>query len=69
MNPLVEADPNSINALFSKEPDTLTDEEIGIMVKELREQRTRWNSTEVAKARKPSAPKTPLDIENLLKDL
>lgn len=68
-SPLLEADPASINELFSREPETITDLELTLMVKELRKQRENWNTTEKNKAAKPKAPVSAVDIDNLLKDL
>lgn len=68
-NPLIEADPNSINQLFSMEPSELTNEQIDSMVVELRKQRESWNATEKAKASKPKAPTTAAAIDDLLRDL
>lgn len=70
--PLAEANPASIQELFNKEPEELTDWDIESLVKALREQRSKWAQLEIAKANKEKKEKVQLsqsDIDNLLKDL
>ena len=44
-NPLLEAEPTSLQDLFDKDPLSLTDDDIERVVKEQREQRGRWQKT------------------------
>lgn len=72
-SPLTEANPFSIQDLFNKEPESLTDAEITAMVSELRKQRGTWLIAEDAKAAKAKKEKgIPLnkdEFNDLLKDL
>lgn len=54
-NPLAEANPNSLDELFSRDPLGLQDVDLAIIVKELRRQREAWKLAEANG--KTSAPK------------
>lgn len=58
-NPLEEADPKSLDALFSADPLSLTDQDLDVMVAKLRAERAKWQ----AEAAKPKGtPKTKVTV-------
>jgi hypothetical protein len=58
-SPLAEASPSSLDEYFSRNPRSMSDEDLRVIVKELRRQRERWKVAEAAGAvRAPKAPKT-----------
>ena len=57
LSPLAQANPNALAELFSRDPLSLTDQDIDSMVALLRQQRTHWAETEIAKANKEKKPK------------
>lgn len=66
-SPLSEAEPNSIDSFFAKDPEEISDSEIEAMVKELRRQRLTWTAAEKNKVAKISLGSANLD--EMLKDL
>lgn len=64
-NPLTEADPLSLDALFSADPLTLTDADIDRMVARLRSERAKWASQEA----KPKGGAKREKVTVTLKDL
>lgn len=71
-NPLTEADPRSLEELFSCDPETLTDGEISLMVDEFRQQREVWERAEIegkTKGRRKAAPKPKIDTSSLDLDI
>lgn len=59
-SPLTEADPQSLDALFSMDPLSLTDKDLAVIVRELRKQRERWAAAEAqGKTRAPKAASAP----------
>lgn len=64
-NPLEEAKPDSLNILFARDPEKLSDQDIARIVEAMRENRKRWRAEEMAKAapakRAPKIPK-PTDL-------
>lgn len=54
-SPLSEANPQALNEYFSKDALELTDQDIGVVVAELRRQRARWDTAEAGG--KKSLPK------------
>lgn len=74
-SPLSDADPQSLEDLFSKDPLELTKEERIVIIKKLREARHRWQEEETATksgAKKRASTKAGLkkaDIANIDLDL
>ena len=66
LNPLLEAEPLSLDELFSRDPLGLSDQDIGKIVSELRRQRAKWKLTEdlpkEAKPAKRAAKKVNLNL-------
>jgi hypothetical protein len=59
LNPLAEASPQSLGALFSADPLGLSKTDLAVIVSELRKQRLRWAAAEASGAtRAPRAPKS-----------
>jgi hypothetical protein len=59
-NPLDEAKPQSLDAIFSMDPLDLQDKDIAVIVAELRRQRVTWLAAEATgktRAPKAAAPK------------
>jgi len=69
--PLTEVSPTALNELFEREPDTLTDEEVGIIVSKFRSDRAKWAFSEQIKSvtGKRSAKSTPLPTNLSLESL
>lgn len=67
-SPLAEANPDSLQELFDRDPLELTDADVERIVTELRDQRSRWVKAE-AKGKKQAAPKSlslaDLDLSDL----
>jgi len=65
-NPLLEADPLSLDELFSRDPLGLNDQDIGKIVSDLRRQRVKWKITEdlpkEAKAKPKASKKVDLNL-------
>jgi hypothetical protein len=71
-SPLAEANPDSIQDLFNKSPEELTDWDLESLVTALRAQRARWLQMEQTKANKEKKERVPLsqhEVDDLLKDL
>lgn len=64
-NPLLEAPATSLDELFSRDPLDLSDQDLSVIVVELRRQRVRWKQAEAegktARAPKAKAPKLTAD--------
>ena len=59
-NPLAEANPLSLDEYFSRDPLGLSDQDIGIIVVELRRMRAHWVVAESqGKTKAPKVPKAP----------
>jgi hypothetical protein len=56
MSQLMEASPQSLDELFSRDPLQLSDQDITVIVVELRRQREKWEATG-AKSTDPAAKK------------
>ena len=69
-DPLSEANPKSLDEIFSSDPGSLSEKELSLVVKELREQSARWTIAETAgKKSAPKMPKTSAPVSLSLKDL
>lgn len=68
VNPLAEATPDSLSELFSRDPLKLQDQDIGIIVSELRRERDRWVVAE-AQGKRVSTNKQPAKPDLDLSDL
>ena len=65
-SPLTEADPQSLNILFDKDPLELTDQDIDAIVAELRKARTEWATEESSKSKSKASKVTAnLSLEDL----
>lgn len=67
-NPLAEANPQSLQELFSRDPLLLSRSDLLTISTELRRQRVAWAKAEARGQRAPKAPKTqsgPVDLEDL----
>lgn len=65
-SPLREAEPESLNTLFDRDPLSLTTQEVDYIVQKMREGRERWAKEEAEKASrgkksKPADPNMSLD--------
>ncbi len=67
-NPLAEAEPSSLDELFSRDPLGLSDQDISSIVRELRRQREKWLAEPEKKAAKKPASK-PVKLDVSLDDL
>lgn len=67
--PLTQANPQSLETLFNKDPLTLTESDIEIIILKLREERARWNQEENKKKSAPKTPKTAATQNLTLGDL
>ena len=69
-NPIKVASFESIDELFSKDPMFMTEEDLGAIVKKLREGRSRWLQSQALKARAPAKKKlTAEEADALLANL
>lgn len=57
-SPLTTADPDSISALFTDDPLTLSDAQLMALIVELRRRRSEFTALEAQKALKPKATRT-----------
>ena len=65
-SPLTQVAPNSLEIIFNKNPEELTDAEIDTIVERLRKERTEWKYDEGNKQKKKlEAAKQDLKIEDL----
>lgn len=64
-SPLAEAEPNSLQELFDKDPLNLTDPDIERIVTELRAQRDRWVKTEAKTGHKKKAAPANISLADL----
>lgn len=75
VSPLTEANPQSLDALFSADPLSLSDTDLSTIVEELRKQRLRWaaaeasGSTRAPRAAKAAPTKVPASSIKSLSDL
>lgn len=60
-SPLTEADPKSLDYIFSADPRDLTLPEMGIAIAAMRKMRDSWNASETAGKR--SAPKATKELK------
>lgn len=67
--PLSQVAPTSLDELFNKAPDKLTDAELDIIVNALRAERARWNTAEAKKKTEKKAAKADLNLSDLDLDL
>lgn len=56
-----EVSPQALQELFDRDPEKLSDQDIMVIVVELRKQRVRFESDEAAKALKPKKSKVEAD--------
>jgi len=71
-SPLVQASPESLDELFSRDPLELSSQDIDKIVAHLRAQRHQWSADEAAgatkarsKGKKPPAPKEKIALDQL----
>ena len=67
-SPLSQVSPKSLNDIFSKDPELVTDEEIALVVQQLRADKARFDIEEKA-PKKQKAPKVKLDPNAKIEDI
>jgi hypothetical protein len=68
-SPLIEASPRSLDEIFSSDPLGLTNQELSVVVAELRKQALNWAAAEAAGKRSAPKTKTPVAANVSLDDL
>lgn len=66
--PLAEASPSSLDEYFSRNPRGMSDDDLRLIVRELRRQRERWKAAEAAgatRAPKAAKPKQAVSLADL----
>lgn len=68
-SPLSQVAPTSLDELFNKSPDKLSDADLDQIIAALRAERARWNQTEAKKKIEKAAAKSDLSLSDLDLDI